>query len=554
MTLSPTAARDPGGQERPGEMTERTKKKKKVQIGSESSADSTTSGSSPWSRRRSTLSSRSSWSMRSSTSSSSCNSSASARELCLAASRGDLEDVERLLSSSPPVDANVRCGLDDGEKQQGSGIRGRVFLQPSSKLERTAMHHAAANGHAEVVLLLARHGAHMTARTKNGKTPLHVARSAAVAALLSLGADPLCRDDASSTPLHHLAASADAGDGPVKALIAADPLAVDATNKRRQTPLHLASQHNNIAVATALVAARAYVDAADTDGLRPLHYAAEHGHPAIIRLLLSAQADPEAPAGKEMWRPLHHAANRGHSTAVSALLTPPSTSPSPPLSPLVASPLSLTATIAPGGATVDAPAADQRRPLHLAIHSASVDAVAALLAAGADVEAQATRRGERPLQLALARLQQQQQQPDGKAKNAAATAAAANSEIVKLLLQHNASVTASAALATACAAPGPAPVVLDVVRALLAHGADPNGGEGETPTPLSAACSRPVDALDVVRLLVAHGAAPAHQDFCAAWRNGRLRTWEKRALHAAMSEVSGAELRRDEVEWLMVSR
>lgn len=125
---------------------------------------------------------------------------------------------------------------------------------------------------------------------------------------------------------------------------------------------------------------------------------------------------------------------------------------------------------------------------------------------------------------------------------------------MKLLLQHGASVTASAALATACAAPGPAPIVLDVVRALLAHGADPNGGEGETPTPLSAACSRPTDALDVVRLLVAHGAAPAHQDFCAAWRNGRLRTWQKRALYAAMSEVSGAELRRDEVEWLMVSR
>lgn len=220
------------------------------------------------------------------------------------------------------------------------------------------MQHAAANGHAEVVLLLARYGAHMTARTKNGKTPLYVARGAAVAALLSLGADPLCRDDASSTPLYYLAASADACYGPVKALIAADPLAVDATNKRRQTPLHLALQHNNIAVATALVAARAYVDAADTDGLRPLYYAAEHGHPAIIHLLLSAQADPEAPAGKEMWRPLHHAAHRGHASAVSALLTPLSPLLLPPLSPPVASPLSLAATIAPGGATVDAPAAE----------------------------------------------------------------------------------------------------------------------------------------------------------------------------------------------------
>ncbi|KAB2572151.1 Ankyrin-1 [Lasiodiplodia theobromae] len=575
MTLSPTVQRDPGAPERLEESEQGTKKsKKKVRIGSESSADSSTTGSSPWSRRRSTLSSRSSWSMRSSMSSSS-SSSNSARELCLAASRGDVQEVEKLLAGNPPVDANARCKLDADEKQHG--IKGRVFLPASSKLERTAMHHAAANGHAEVVLLLARHGAYVATRTKHGKTPLHVARSAAVAALLSLGADPLCRDDASATPLHHLAAASsspeasDDGAAAISALIAADPLTVDATNKLRQTPLHLASQHNNTTVASALIAARAYVDAADTDGLRPLHYAAEHGHPAIIQLLLSAQADPEAPAGKDMWRPLHHAAHRGHADAIAALLAPPPSSssvasPSSPLSPLVASPLSRAATLAlapssgsgsGAAATVDAPAADQRRPLHLAISANSPAAVAALLTAGADVEAQtssstSTRRGssETPLQLALARLQQQQD-----AKTSSTTAVV---EIIHHLLHHNASPTrVPGLLATACAAPAPAPVVLDVVRALLAHGADPNGGsdvDESTLTPLSAACARPADALDVVRLLVAHGARPRHQDFCAAWRNGRLRTWEKRALHAAMGEVAGAELRRDEVEWLIVSR
>lgn len=583
MTLSPTAQRDPGAPERPDESEQGTKKsKKKVRIGSESSTDSSTTGSSPWSRRRSTLSSRSSWSMRSSISSSS-SSSNSTRELCLAASRGDVQEVEKLLTGNPPVDVNARCKLDADEKQHG--IKGRVFLPASSKLERTAMHHAAANGHAEVVLLLARHGAQVAARTKHGKTPLHVARSAAVAALLSLGADPLCRDDTSATPLHHLAAasSPEAGDdrAAINALVTADPLIVDATNKRRQTPLHLASQHNNTAVASALIATRAYVDAADTDGLRPLHYAAEHGRPAIIHLLLNAQADPEAPAGKDMWRPLHHAAHRGHADAIAALLaprSPPSSSvaaasPSSPLSPLVASPLSRAATLAlaPGGgsgaaATVDAPAADQRRPLHLAIIAHAPAAVAALLAAGADVEAHtssststSTRRGsngESPLQLALARLQQQQQ--DAKSNTSSSTTTAATVDIIHHLLHHGASPTRiPCLLATACAAPAPAPIVLDVVRALLAHGADPNGGsdvDESTTTPLSAACARPADALDVVRLLVAHGARPRHQDFCAAWRNGRLRTWEKRALHAAMGEVAGAELRRDEVEWLIVSR
>ncbi|KAF2146739.1 uncharacterized protein K452DRAFT_314969 [Aplosporella prunicola CBS 121167] len=454
-------------------------------------------------------------------------SSVAVRELCMAASLGDLEAVQKLVKD---VNVNTRCELEAKDKHSIKG------LLSSNKLEPTALHYAAANEHADVVKTLVDSGADVHARVRGGKMPLHVSKGAAVAVLVSLRADPLSRDDAGATPLHYLAAAAggrrvgeqgeeEGGEHPnaaaARSLVAASPLAAHATTtKRRLTPLHIASQHNNVDVTAVLVSARAYVDAADTTGLRPLHCAAEYGHPALISLLLSAGANAEPSAGRDMWRPLHHAAHRGHAEAVTALLGP------------AAGTDEAGASSNAGTLNLEAPTADQRRALHLAVSSGSANTVDVLLAAGADVEALTARR-ERSLQLALRLLQ---------------SAPTAAPDVVRALLRHGADVEASRALVAACGAVGPA-------LQLLEAGAAPNGsGKDGEATPLLAACSRAGDALDVVRLLVGRGAAPSHQDFCAVWRNERLKMWEKKAVHAAMNEVAREELRRDEVEWLMVAR
>ncbi|KKY13341.1 putative ankyrin repeat containing protein [Diplodia seriata] len=341
-------------------------------------------------------------------------------------------------------------------------------------------------------------------------TPLHVANGAAIAALIQLGADTCARDETDQVPLHRLAA--DGLLAGVDAVLAAGSSPVDAQNKARQTPLHLACQNDHHDVAHALLRAGAYVNAADRDGLRPLHYLARHGRPPLVRLLRDANADVEAQA-LHLSRPLHDAARTGCPAVVEALL----------------------AASADTEATTD----DGSTPLHLAV-AATNDAaatVAALLAARANVAAE-TSKNEQPLHLALRR---------------------GSVAVAALLLQHGADANArlrdgTVPLIQACSSTAAAQNTLSTVEILLAHGADPSATNCPGASPLSAACSRPELASDLVRLLVANGASPRHQDFRALWRNGKLSIWEKRAAHAIMTEAAVPELRKSEVEWLMVAR
>ncbi|KAL0257599.1 Ankyrin repeat domain-containing protein 16 [Diplodia seriata] len=434
-----------------------------------------------------------------------------AQSLCAAARAGDDATIRSLVGQGVDVN-NSRCGLqprDDGpERERERERRLKSVLQRN--LEPTPLHYAAEEGHASAVETLVSCGADLGARARRGRTPLHVANGAAIAALIQLGADTCARDEAGQVPLHRLAA--DGLLAGVDAVLAAATSPVDAQNKARQTPLHLACQNDHHDVAHALLRAGAYVNAADRDGLRPLHYLARHGRPPLVRLLRDANADVEAQA-LHLLRPLHDAARTGCPAVVEALLA--------------------------ASADVEATTDDGSTPLHLAV-AATNDAaatVAALLAARANVAA-STAKNEQPLHLALRR---------------------GSVAVAALLLQHGADANArlrdgTVPLIQACSSTAAAQDTLSTVEILLAHGADPSATNCPGVSPLSAACSRPELASDLVRLLVANGASPRHQDFRALWRNGKLSIWEKRAAHAIMTEAAVPELRKSEVEWLMVAR
>jgi pilus assembly protein CpaB len=158
------------------------------------------------------------------------------------------------------------------------------------------------------------------ARDKYGRPPLHVAAQsgtpAAIAALVSAGAEVNARDKYGRTPLHVAAWSGTPTN--IAALVSAGA-EVNARNKDGETALHSAARSRTPANIASLVSAGAEVDARHWDGSTPLHSAAVSRTPDNIAALVSAGADVEA-RDKDGWTPLHYAALGGTPDNIAALL------------------------------------------------------------------------------------------------------------------------------------------------------------------------------------------------------------------------------------------
>ncbi len=105
----------------------------------------------------------------------------------------------------------------------------------------------------------------------------------------------------------------------VRALLAQYPGSVNAADADGTTPLHWATDHDDLMTAQLLVRAGASATAANRYGVTPLYAAAVHGNAAMIELLLNAGADVNAslPEGET---PLMTAARTGKVDAMRALI------------------------------------------------------------------------------------------------------------------------------------------------------------------------------------------------------------------------------------------
>ena len=158
---------------------------------------------------------------------------------------------------------------------------------------------ASGNGNAAVIDQLLKGGADPNRAVRAGETPLMLAartgNADAVKVLLRAGA----RVDAKETWNGQTALmwAAAAGHGPVVQVLIDHRADIHARSNSGATPLLFAARRGDMAAVRALVAAGADVKAARPDGATPLLVAVINGHEDLVDFLLDKGADPNVEGG-----------------------------------------------------------------------------------------------------------------------------------------------------------------------------------------------------------------------------------------------------------------
>ena len=324
---------------------------------------------------------------------------------------GDINE----LSSGPATRLNVPCAVPlyyaalSGSCDLAECLIGTHPQDVHARGGRcvTPLHAASDKGHANVALLLLKHGADVKSRDPYHHTPLHLSAHQGSAdttkLLIDWGADPNAINVAQETPLimasnngglesarQLLKSGADAnqpdnngwtplhfaslnGYEDIVRLLLDHGANANTENDVRDTPLHIASLHGKVTTMKLLLERGADVGARDTQGGTALHDAAQSGLPAAIQLLLEHGVDVNT-KNEDGRTALHMAAYHGLSEVGNFLLT--------------------------RGADVNAQDGDGWTALHLAAYREHVEVTKLLLTRGGRWYTQ-NNEGNIPLQVAL---------------------------------------------------------------------------------------------------------------------------------------------------------
>lgn len=217
-----------------------------------------------------------------------------------AVQRGDAQGVQALLKKKVDVNAPQPDGA-------------------------TALHWAAYRSDAESAAALIRAGANVSARNKYGVTPLALAADQGNAALLDLllkaGAkpnDPVNFVNSGETPLMHAARSAKVDA--IRSLVRAGAEVNAKESWNGQTALMWAAADGDSAMVTALLELGADIHAKSHAGTTPFLFAVRKGDLRSVQAMLNAGADVNQKRSGDFATPLLTAIINGHADLVDLLL------------------------------------------------------------------------------------------------------------------------------------------------------------------------------------------------------------------------------------------
>ncbi|XP_072418584.1 ankyrin repeat and sterile alpha motif domain-containing protein 1B isoform X10 [Chiloscyllium punctatum] len=253
------------------------------------------------------------------------------QELLDAARIGNVAVVEKLLSgkkgllgsgsSSIPLSSLLRKRFLHSKLSPTSIWRGpNVNCTDTSGY--TALHHAALNGHKDVVLKLLQYEASTNVADNKGCFPLHLAAWKGdmdiVKILIHHGPSHSRVNEQNNENETALHCAAQYGHSDVVAVLLEELTDPTIRNNKFETPLDLAALYGRLQVVKMLINAHPNLMSCSTKKHTPLHLAARNGHKAVVQVLLEAGMDVNCQT--EKGSALHEAALFGKLDVVRILL------------------------------------------------------------------------------------------------------------------------------------------------------------------------------------------------------------------------------------------
>ncbi|KAM8780075.1 ankyrin repeat and sterile alpha motif domain-containing protein 1B isoform 1-T1 [Rhynchonycteris naso] len=186
----------------------------------------------------------------------------------------------------------------------------------------TALHHAALNGHKEIVLKLLQYEASTNVADNKGYFPIHLAAwkgdEEIVKILIHHGPSHSRVNEQNNENETALHCAAQYGHSEVVAVLLEELTDPTIRNSKLETPLDLAALYGRLRVVKMIISAHPNLMSCNTRKHTPLHLAARNGHKAVVQVLLEAGMDVSCQT--EKGSALHEAALFGKVDVVRVLL------------------------------------------------------------------------------------------------------------------------------------------------------------------------------------------------------------------------------------------